>query len=65
MYLIESYYGSPIAITYPKPIGYVLTLKEAKEICAAKNKNAKRYRYGYTKIKNLKPSLTTQGMKND
>ena len=65
MYLIESYYSSPIAITYPKPVGYVLTLKEAKKICEEKNKKAVRYHYGYTKIKNLKPDLTIWEIKNE
>ena len=55
MYLIERYYRSPIAITYPKPVGYVLTLKEAKKICEQKNKKATRNQYGYTKINELKP----------
>lgn len=38
MYLIESYCSSPIYITYPKPVGYVQTLKQAKAICELKNK---------------------------
>ena len=54
MYLIESYYSSPIYITHPKPIGYVLTLKEAKRIVAEKNKKAVRNQYGFIKIKELK-----------
>ena len=53
MYLIESYYRSPIYITYPKPIGYVKTLAEAKRIVAEKNKKAVRNQYSYTKLKEV------------
>ena len=54
MYLITSYFQSPIAITYPKPVGYVLTLKEAKQIVADRNKRSVRNLYGYVKLKQLK-----------
>jgi len=54
MYLIESYYRSPLYITCPKPVGYVQTLKQAKAICELKNKAATRNIYGYIKLKELK-----------
>lgn len=54
MYLITSYYQSPIAITYPRPVGYALTLKEAKQIVADRNKRSVRNLYGFVKLKQLK-----------
>jgi hypothetical protein len=54
MYLIESYYQSPIYITCPKPVWYVKTLKEAKAICELKNKKATQNTYAYTKLRELK-----------
>jgi len=54
MYLIESYYRSPLYITMPKPVGYVKTLAEAKRIVEQKNANAVRNQYAYTKLRELK-----------
>ena len=53
VYVITSWAQSPVAITYPRIVGYVSTLKEARTFCDEKNKKAMSCHYNYYCAKNL------------
>jgi len=54
VFVIMSYRGSPIHITYPKNHGYVHGKKQAIRVCAELNKKAISNTYYFEKLRELK-----------